>query len=178
MQPAAVFGIWASPRHRLDPRRARPARRAAALGLLAALFVCGLLLPAVAAAIAGGPPPGYARIWVYREYEPSVSLDRPYVRFNGRIVGIAELDGAFYRDVAPGEYHVTVDTVGRDVNQFVRVAAAAGQQIYIEVQVLQYWACEGYQMQTPWCPPTFYTRLQSPQVGAAAIARSKIYGGG
>ena len=178
MKPAAVFGIWAAPRHHLDTRCARPSRRASALGLLAALFLCGRLLPAVAAAIPGGPPQGYARIWVYRQDEPYVSLDRPYVRFNGRIVAISELGGAFYRDVAPGEYYVTVNSVGSDVNQFVQVAAAAGQQIYIEVQVLQYWACQGYELHSQWCPPTFYTRLQSPQVGAAAIARSKFYGGG
>jgi hypothetical protein len=107
-----------------------------------------------------------------------VSLDRPYVRFNGRIVAISELGGAFYRDVAPGEYYVTVDSLGSDVNQFVRVGAAAGQQIYIEVQVLQYWACQGYDRHTQFCWPTFYTRLQPPQVAAAAIAHSKFYGGG
>jgi hypothetical protein len=162
----------------IDTLRGRHSRRVPALGLLAALFVCGLLVPAVAAAIPGGPPPGYARIWVYRLYEPSVSLDRSYVRFNGRIVGISELGGAFYRDVTPGEYYVTVDTLGQDVNQFVRVGAAAGQQIYIEVQVLQYWACQGYEVHTQWCPPTFYTRVQPPQVAAAVIAHSRFYGGG
>src|SRR5215469_9131530 len=108
----------------IDTLCGRHSRRVPALGLLAALFVCGLLLPAMAATIPGGPPPGYARIWVYRLDEPSVSLDPAYVRFNGRIVGIAELGGAFYRDVRPSEYYVTVDTLGRDVNQFVRVGAA------------------------------------------------------
>jgi hypothetical protein len=156
----------------------RHSRRAPALGILAMLFLCGLLLPAVAAAIPGSPPAGYARIWVYRLDEPYVSLDRPYVRFNGRIVGISELGGAFYRDVAPGEYYVTVDTLGRDVNQFVRIGAAAGQQIYIEIQALREWACAGYDLHTQWCWATFYTRLQLPQVGAAAIAHSKFYGGG
>jgi hypothetical protein len=162
----------------IDTQCARRSRRAAALGMVAALFVCGLLLPAAAAAIPASPPPGYARIWVYRLDEPYVSLDRPYVRFNGRIVGISELGGAFYRDVAPGEYYVTVDSQGRDVNQFVRVEAAAGQQIYIEVQVLQYWGCAGYDLHSQFCWPTFYTRLQPPQVAAAAIAHSKFYGGG
>jgi hypothetical protein len=141
------------------------------LGLLAAFLVCGLFSPAVAAAFPGSPPSGYARIWVYRLYEPSVSLDRPYVRFNGRIVGISELGGAFDRDVAPGEYYVTADSLGRDVNQFVRIGAAAGQQIYIEVQVLQYWGCAGYDLHSQFCWPTFYTRLQPPQVAAAAIAQ-------
>ena len=162
----------------IDTPCARHSRRAPVLGMLAALFVCGLLWPAVAAAIPGGPPPGSARIWVYRLYEPSVSLDRPYVRFNGRVVGISELGGAFYRDVAPGEYYVTVDSQGRDVNQFVRVGAAAGQQVYIEVQALREWDCAGYDLHSQWCWPTFYTRLQPPPVAAAAIARSKFYGGG
>ena len=162
----------------IDTLCARHSRRASALGMLAAAVVCGLWLATVAAASPGGPPPGYARVWVYRLDEPSVSLERPYVRFNGRIVGISELGGAFYRDVAPGEYYVTVDSQGRDVNQFVRVGAAAGQQIYIEVQVLQYWGCAGYNLNSQWCWPTFYTRLQPPQAAAAVIAHSKFYGGG
>jgi len=162
----------------IDTLCARRSRRSPALGILAALFVCGLLSPAVAAGIPGGPPPGYARVWVYRLDEPYVSLDRPYVRFNGRIVGISELGGAFYRDIAPGEYYVTVDSEGRDVNQFVRVGAAAGQQIYIEVQALREWACAGYDLHSQRCWPTFYTRLQPPQVAAAAIAHGKFCGGG
>jgi hypothetical protein len=153
--------------------------RAAARGILAALFVCGLLSQAGAAATPGGPPSGYARIWLYRLYEPYVSLARPYVRFNGRVVGISEPGGAFYRDVAPGEYYVTVDSEGRDVNQFARVAAVAGQQIYIEVQALRDWGCGGPDSDgDEWCWPTFYTRLQLPQTAAAAIAHSKFYGGG
>jgi hypothetical protein len=150
----------------------------AAASLLAAIFLSGPSLPAGATA-PGGPPPGYARIWLYRLDEPYVSLARPYVRFNGGIVGIAELGGAFYRDVAPGEYDVTVDSAGRDVNQFVRIGVVAGQQIYIEVQVLRYWDCGGPDMDgDEWCHPTFYTRLQQPQAAAAAIAHSRFYGGG
>ena len=152
--------------------------RGPAIGILSALFVCGLVSTAAAEEMPAAPPPGYARIWVYRRYEPTVSLDRAYVRFNGKIVGISELDGAFYRDVLPGEYYVTVDSLGQDVNQFVRVGVAAGQQIYIEVQVLQYWGCAGYDLSSQFCWPTFYTRLQPPQAAAAAIAHSKFYGGG
>jgi hypothetical protein len=142
--------------------------------MLAALFVCGLLSQAGTAATLGGPPPGYARIWLYRLDEPYVSLARPYVRFNGRVVGISEPGGAFYRDVAPGEYYVTVDSEGRDVNQFARAAVVASQQIYIEVQALEYWDCGGPDKEGEWCWPTFYTRLQLPQTAAAAIAHSKF----
>jgi hypothetical protein len=148
------------------------------VGVRAALLLWSLLSPALGAAIPAGPPPGYARIWIYRLDEPYVSLARPYVRFNSRIVGISELGGAFYRDVAPGKYDVTVDSAGRDVNQFVDVELAAGQQVYIEVQVLRYWDCGGPDSDgDEWCQPTFYTRLQFPRVGAAAIAKSTLYNG-
>jgi hypothetical protein len=120
-----------------------------------------------------GSPPGYARIWIYRYDEPYVSLATPYVRFNGRIVGVSQPGGVFYRDVPPGVYHVTVDSEGRDVNQFADVAVVAGQQVYIQVQVSKDWNCGGgggSRGGGEWCRPTFYTRLQLPQVGAAAIA--------
>jgi hypothetical protein len=128
-----------------------------------------------------GPPPGYARIWIYRYDEPYVSLATPYIRFNGRIVGVSQPGGAFYRDVPPGEYDVTVDSEGRDVNQFANVAVIAGQQIYIQVQVSNTWECGGgggSRGGTGWCRDTFYTRLQLPQVGAAAIAMLSSNGRG
>lgn len=119
-----------------------------------------------------GPPPGYARIWIYRFYEPYVSLATPYLRFNGRIVAVSTPGDVFYRDVPPGEYDVTVDSEGRDVNQFARVAVVAGQQVYIQVQVSKSWDCGGgggSQGGNGWCRDTFYTRLQLPQVATAEI---------
>jgi hypothetical protein len=142
------------------------------------LFVLGCAGPPAlhAAAVANPPPAGMARIWIYRAYEPYVSLDRPYVRVNGQVVGVSEPGGAFYRDVPAGVYEITVDSLGRDVNQFTTVAVAPGQQVYLEVQVLRDWdsgSARGY-----WYHPTFYARLQLPQVAASAIARSPFYGGG
>jgi hypothetical protein len=152
--------------------------RAAAFTVLAALL-CGADL-ALAAAPPGGPAPGYARIWLYRDYEPYQSLARPYVRFNGAIVAISEPGGAFYRDVAPGQYAVTVDSIGEDVNQFATVAVAAGQQVYLKIEVLGFWYYGGGTARGggAWARPTFYTRLQLPQVAAAEIAHSRYYGGG
>jgi hypothetical protein len=127
-----------------------------------------------------GPPPGYARIWLYRFYEPFVSLATPYIRFNGRIVGVSQPGGVFYRDVPPGDYDVTVDSEGRDVNQFAQVAVVAGQQVYIQVQVSKYWDCGGgggSQGGSGWCRDTFYTRLQLPQVATAAIEAMPHNGG-
>jgi hypothetical protein len=80
--------------------------------VLAALCGCAepqaVPLPAI--------PAGAFRLCIYREYEPVETLARPYVRINGGIVGISDPGGAFHRDLPPGTYHVTVDTVGHDVN--------------------------------------------------------------
>jgi hypothetical protein len=125
--------------------------------------------PSFAATAVGPPPPGYGRIWIYRSYEPYISLATPYVLFNGRIVGVSEPGAAFYRDVLPGDYHITVQSEGRDVNQFVTVGVAPGQQVYVKVEVSKFWDCGGGPG-AGWCHPTFYTRLQLPQVGATAVA--------
>jgi hypothetical protein len=155
---------------------ARPLVRVAAMALLAALL-CDA--SAGSAAVPGGPPPGYARIWLYRYWEPYESLATPYVRLNGAIAGISQPGGSFYRDVAPGQYDVTVDSLGQDVNQFARIGVVAGQQIYIQVQVSRYWDCGGGDDRGGggWCRPTFYTRLQIPEVATAAIAHLPVYGG-
>jgi hypothetical protein len=157
-------------------------RRTGALGLLVAAMLGASAPPSGAEAVpGGGPAPGYGRIWIYRYYEPYESLARPYIRFNGAVIGISEPGGAFYRDVAPGDYYVTIDSLGRDVNQFTRVGVAAGQQIYVQVQVSRYWDCGGGGGDrgggSGWCRPTFYTRLQLPKVAASAIAHLPFTGG-
>ena len=146
--------------------------------VLPVLLVCiGMLFsPVRATVVSGGPPPGSARIWLYRDYQPYVTLARPYVRLNGRVVGISEPGGAFYRDVAPGRYEITVDSDGHDVNQFARATVAAGQQIYVEVDALRSSNCAGGGRGGS-CRPTFYTRLRPPEIAASAIANSAFHGG-
>src|SRR5437868_14736119 len=56
-------------------------------------------------------PAGAARIWFYRDYEPYAGRGLPAIAANGGYVGQAELGGAFYRDVTPGHYLVTVPAV-------------------------------------------------------------------
>ena len=104
-------------------------QRSAATALLLVAPNCTALQPTNSVVIPSIPN-GAARIWFYRDYEPSETLARPYVRLNQQIFGISEPGGAFYRDVAPAHYSVTVDTAGRDVNQFPEVDLGAGQQAY------------------------------------------------
>lgn len=145
--------------------------------LILAMVVAGALFSGAAAAVvSGNPPPGYARIWLYRDYQPYISLKRPYVRFNGRIVGVSEPGGTFYRDVLPGRYDITVDSQGQDAHQFARATVAAGQQIYAEVDALRFSNCAGG-ARSGSCPVTFYTRLRPPHTAASAIASSTFHGG-
>src|SRR3954451_18033932 len=95
-------------------------RRSAASGA-AALLLAGvhpLAVAPAAAQVASASPPGAARIWFYRNYEPYNARSFASVALNGAAIGYAQPQGgAFYRDVAPGRYHVTIGQQGEDVNQ-------------------------------------------------------------
>jgi hypothetical protein len=145
--------------------------------LLAAAVIM-LFAPAGWGASAGPPgeapiPPGQARIWIYRDYAPYQSPAAPYVRVNGAVIGVAEPGGAFYRDVPPGAYQITVDSEGMDVNQFARVALAPGQTAYVKVESLRGWG-EGDDYERN----TFYTRPMSGARARIEIARNRSWLGG
>lgn len=155
---------------------ARWPSRAALIAVLGLLLGCAV--PAATRSAAAVPPvaAGMGRIWIYRYSDPNGSLARPYVRLNGAVAGISDPGGAFYRDVPPGVYEVTVDSIGQDVDQWVRVAVVPGQQVYVRVDDLPHWDCGGGR-RGGWCRDTFYTRLQLPQVGAVEVARLPFTGG-
>ena len=147
--------------------------RLAGMAGIAALSGCVQPPPPISAAAVPALPAGKARIWVYREYEPYETLGRPYIRLNGGVVAVSEPGGSLYRDVPPGGYSITVDSVGRDVNQFADVALAAGQTAFIKIETAQFWESSlTYQRDT------FYTRLIPPQIAEAELARSRLYSGG
>lgn len=120
-----------------------------------------------------GPPPGYARLWIYRTDNPYVTQSTPYVFINGRLAGISRLGRAFYRDVPPGVYTVTVPSRGRDVNQYASVALVAGQTAYVKVSALNWWAGACWQCRIN----TFYTLLMNPRL-AWLDMQSLSYGNG
>jgi hypothetical protein len=144
--------------------------RAAALGL--AFAGCASLPPTANVAI---PPvsTGTARAWFYRGDDPYVGLGRPYVRMNGAVVGVSEPGGAFYRDVAPGDYYVTVDSWGTDINQFPHVVLRTGETAYFQVLDSPYWASGG--ASANWTRPTYYVRQMPPPVALPQVAQSRFY---
>lgn len=140
--------------------------------LLAALNGC-VHRATVASAAIPPIPPGEARVWVYRDYIPSETLNMTAVQLNGVYAGYAQLGGAFYRDVPPGVYHVTVDSYGVDFNQSTNIALVPGQQAFIKIESLRSWVECDRRCQRD----TFYARLIPTEVARAQIGQS-FYDGG
>ena len=108
----------------------------ACIGLALVLSASCSRLPPVAAVDFPPIPPGSARIWFYRGYDPTESKGRPYIYMNGQ-------GYVFYRDVLAGLYHVSVESYGRDLFQFRDVALVPGQQAYVKILSLRSWVESG-----------------------------------
>ena len=131
----------------------------------------GLSAPAASAAqLSAGPmPPGAARIWFYRSYEPYGSRNYTSVALNGAPVGQLDPGGTvFYRDVAPGRHHVTVATEIRDVNQGSFVELAPGQQAFVKITDLNLWETGGDK--NVYTADAFYARLVPEQLATVEIS--------
>jgi hypothetical protein len=146
--------------------RWHPLSRAAAIILLLATASCAP--PPTTASVAIPPvPPQQARVWFYRVADPTDNnTTTPYVRLNGAIAGVPEQGGAFYRDVPPGRYQITVDSEGMSPSPSRDVALVAGDQIYARIGLGASWNGQG-----------FTITVEPSEVGHAAIEHSKFYGG-
>jgi hypothetical protein len=120
------------------------------------------------------PPPGQARIWIFRTYQPEITRQEPFVRVNGRIVGVALLGRAYYRDVPPGPYEVTVDSEGVAPYQFAHFALAPGETAYVAIDANSWWAGVCWRCEIP----TFYTLIVAQPLALAEIAPLPLAAGG
>ena len=146
-----------------------------AASLLFLLTSCGQL-PPTSSAVIPAVPAGSARIWIYRNDGPYDSQDRPYLRLNGQVAGIVEPNGAFYRDVPPGHYAVTVDSYGVPYpNQFAQFDLAAAQEAFVKILSMRERVGGGDYLASR---AIFFTRLVTPDSARAAIAATPFYGSG
>ena len=141
-------------------------------------------LPTTASVAIPPIPAGEARVWFYRPIDLYDSLNTPYIRMNDAIVGISEPGGASYRDVPAGQYHITVDSYGKDFNQDQDVALVPGQELYLKIVSLRDWIAggaggggEGGGGGGSYSKDTFYVWLIPPEIARADVARSDFYGG-
>ena len=131
-------------------------------------------MPPTASVVISPVPAGTARIWIYRNDGPNEIQASPYLRLNGRVAGISEPDGAFYRDVTPGRYVVTVDSyIDTYVGQFVSVDLAVGQEAYVKVLSMLRDKIGG---EAGGSRDIFYTRLIPADIAQPAIAVTPFYG--
>jgi len=140
---------------------------AAAVFLLAVAGVAPA--PAMAEAPAVAPvPPGAARIWFYRDWLPSESLNLANIDVNGQYIGSVANGGSFYRDVPPGHYHIAPQSYNRDFNQDTNVDLAPGDQVYVKILSLQAWdgACRDC------ARDTFYAWRVAPPAAPPVVARA------
>ena len=139
-------------------------------GVFALLVLAGCAAPQQMAAVPAGPiPPGEARIWFYRVYDPSLSLNLANVDLNGaRAATVLPHSPAISRDVAAGHYHISPETVGMDTNQSKDVNLAAGQEIYVKILDDPTWISGGNT--TDFRRDTFYVWLMPPQLAKAEIS--------
>ena len=143
------------------------------------LLASALLLIATGCAarapVAEAPiPAGQGRIWVYRIWLPSESLNLANIDVNGVYFGSVENGGVFYRDVPPGTYHIVPESWSHDPSttpkQDTNVAVAPGQQVYIKIVDLTSWAIS-VSVSRNFQRDAFWAYLIPPQVAQAEIAR-------
>ena len=162
-----------------SPMLLRRARVGAAVLLLAAT-ACVQSPPPIASVAIPPIPAGNARVWFYRPIDAYDSMATPYIRMNDAIVATSMPNGASYRDVPAGPYHITVDSYGKDFNQDKNVQLAAGQQLYVKIVSLRNWVVGGGGAENgsgDFARDTFYVWLIPPEVARADVARSAFYRG-
>jgi hypothetical protein len=150
----------------------------AVLGLALGLAACGPRPPRYGEVATQVAPVATdrARLFIYRDYEPYESLGRPYLYLNGQRIGISEPGGVLFRDVVPGTYLISVDSVGVYPNQFKTVAMRAGETHYAKITSLRSWESGGGAF-NEYEADTFVVVLVDAEQGRREIPSMWFFGG-
>lgn len=95
--------------------------------------------PSMASVTIAPVPSGLARIYFYRDWEPYESLSRPLIYLNDAPSQISEPGAVGFRDLPPGDYHISVDSEGVYPHQFKELALRAGDIRYVKIESLASW---------------------------------------
>lgn len=117
-------------------------------------------------------PAGQARLWFYRDWEPSESLNLANVSVNGTYFASVENGNAIYRDVPPGHYHIAPASFIPNSNQDANIDVAAGQAAYLKIVSLSAWGSDNTAAKNIE-RDAFYVWFISPRVAQAEIARHR-----
>ena len=81
--------------------------------------------------------PGTARVWFFRQADPSggnVFAGTPIVYANGAAVGDVPQGTVFFHDFPPGKYRFTVQPFGTPTREHDTLQLVPGTQAYVQVQ--------------------------------------------
>jgi hypothetical protein len=87
-------------------------------------------------------PVGQARMWFYRDWQPSEILNLANVTVNGAFFASVANGGVTYRDVPPGHYHIAPVSFIPNSNQDANIELVAGQQAYLKIVSSAAWGSE------------------------------------
>lgn len=110
------------------------AARACLAGIV--LLLSGCVPPPSGPVLSGPlppPPPGTARIVIYRDLDYYATQSMPTVYLNNAATGISENGAVFYRDVPPGTYTITVAPSLPYPNQFKTIVVKPGDVFYAQI---------------------------------------------
>ena len=143
------------------------------MGAAALLGLAGCALqPQIVQAPPGPIAAGQARIWFYRDYEPSVSRNVANVDLNGaRVATVTPVGTPIYRDVPAGHYLIAAESWGTDINQTRNVDLGSGQEVFAKILSDNTWA--SYGDKTSFQRDTYYIWLIPPDQARAQIAANR-----
>jgi hypothetical protein len=119
-------------------------------------------------------PPGAARVFFYRWLEPYESNAAQLAYLNGSPIGVTEAGAVLYRDVAPGQYTIAVQSEGIYPDQYKTVVLRPGEVAYARIESIQSWnACR----RTESCGNTFVVEVVNPVVARAEMQDLRFLGG-
>jgi hypothetical protein len=119
-------------------------------------------------------PPGQARVWIYRDSQPTAPFEHrgvEAVTLNGGNVGYEQVGQGFYRNVAPGHYTIAAPSLGIDTDESATVDLAAGQEAYFKIGAIG-WPGGGENILD-----VYNIRLMPPQNARTAVAQLAFLSG-
>jgi hypothetical protein len=119
-------------------------------------------------------PSGDARFWFYREFFPDDTKDMPPISINNTPIGYALAGTSFYRDMPAGTYHLSVESIGTDLNQSQDAAVGPGQQVYVKIASQPNWEAGN---RGAYRRGTYYVMLISPHLASLEIPLTRYTGG-
>ena len=129
--------------------------------------------PSVEQTVAVPPPPGKGRLYIYRDASTYGSQVWTAVSLNHMKIGDAAPGTVFYRDVAPLDYEIGVQSDRLFPNEFKAVRVAPGSITFVKVQFQPLWDKNGLGK----AAETFVIAIVDPDTARAQMSSLRLVPG-